>query len=375
MPEKRDYYEVLGIARGASDEEIKKAYRKLAKQHHPDLNPGDHTAEAKFKEASEAYSVLSDPEKKARYDQHGHAGVDAQGPGGFDGAGFDINLDDIFGSFFGGSFGGGRRRAGPARGANLKYRMGLDFLEAAFGCEKEISISKEDLCETCHGTGSRDGKEPKRCTACNGTGQVSQRSQTLFGTVMTNRPCPTCGGQGTVVTDPCPACSGRGRKPRKKTLRVRVPAGVDSGQMMTVQGEGEPGMKGGGYGDLYIEFHIRPHPVFSRDGFNTFCEIPVTFVQAALGAEIDVPTIDGPLKYRIKDGTQPGERFTLRGKGIPRGDRNGYRGDHVFLVAVEVPKHLDVKQKDLLKEFETSCSDRNYEKRKNFFDKLKEAFR
>ncbi len=376
MPEKRDYYEVLGVAKGASDEEIKKAYRKLAKQYHPDLNPDDKASEAKFKEASEAYSVLSDDEKKARYDQFGHAGLDgAAAGGGFDGAGFDINLDDIFGSFFGGGFGGGRRRAGPARGANLKYRMGLEFLEAAFGCEKEITITKEDLCDTCHGTGSKDGSAPKRCTTCNGTGQVSQRQQTMFGTVMTNRPCSACGGQGAVVTDPCPACAGRGRRQKKKTLKVRVPAGVDAGQSIVLQNEGEPGQKGGGYGDLYVEFHIRPHPVFTREGFQTFCEVPVTFVQAALGAELDVPTIDGPVKYRIKDGTQTGERFTLRGKGIPRGDRNGYRGDHVFVVAVEVPKHLDAKQKDLLKEFEAISGDRNYEKRRSFFDKLKEGFK
>lgn len=375
MPEKRDYYEVLGVGRNATDEEIKKAYRKLAKQYHPDLNPDDKPSETKFKEASEAYSVLGDADKKARYDQYGHAGIDGQA-GGFDGSGFDVNLDDIFGSFFGGAFGGGgRRRAGPARGANLKYRMGLDFLEAAFGCEKEISINKEDLCESCHGTGSRDGAEPKRCATCNGTGQVSSRQQTMFGTVMTNRPCSACGGQGTVVTDPCPVCSGKGRRTKKKSLHVRVPAGVDTGQMMTMQGEGEPGLKGGGYGDLYIEFHIRPHPVFSRDGFNTFCEVPVTFVQAALGAEIDVPTIDGATKFRIKEGTQPGEQFTLRGKGIPRGDRNGYRGDHQFRVAVEIPRHLDAKQKEMLKEFDGCCGDRNYEKRKSFFDKLKEVFR
>lgn len=373
MPEKRDYYEVLGVGRNASDEEIKKAYRKLAKQYHPDLNPDDKPSETKFKEASEAYSVLSDADKKARYDQYGHAGLDPQAGGGFDGGGFDINLDDIFGSFFGG--GGGRRRAGPARGSNLKYRMGLEFLEAAFGCEKEITINKEDLCDTCHGTGSKDGAAPKKCTACNGTGQVSQRQQTMFGTVMTNRACSTCGGQGSIVSDPCPACSGRGRRPKKKTLKVKVPAGVDTGQSLVMQNEGEPGAKGGGYGDLYVEFHIRPHPVFSREGFQTFCEIPVTFVQAALGAELDVPTIDGPTKFRIKEGTQSGERFTLRAKGIPRGDRNGFRGDHVFLVSVEVPKHLDAKQKELLKEFEAISGDRNYEKRKGFFDKLKEVFR
>ena len=375
MPEKRDYYEVLGVGRNATDEEIKKAYRRLAKQHHPDLNQGDKAAEAKFKEAREAYSVLSDPDRKARYDQFGHAGLEG-GAGGFDGAGMGIDLDDIFGSFFGGAFGGGgRRRTGPARGANLKYRMGLDFLEAAFGLEKDISITKEDLCDACHGTGSRDGSAPKKCTTCNGAGQVSQRQQTMFGTVMTNRPCTACGGQGTVVTDPCPSCSGRGRLPKKKTIRVRVPAGVDDGQHIVLQNEGEPGVRGGGYGDLYVEFHVRPHPVFKREGFTSYCEVPVTFVQAALGAEIDVPTIDGPSKYRIKEGTQTGESFTLRGKGIPRGDRNGYRGDHVFTVAVEVPKHLDAKQKELLRSFEALCGDKNYERRKSFFDKLKDAFR
>jgi molecular chaperone DnaJ len=375
VPEKRDYYEVLGVSRTASDDELKKAYRKLAKQHHPDLNPGNKEAEAKFKEANEAYAVLSDQEKRRTYDQFGHAGLDGQGFGGAGGAGFDIDLEDLFGSFFGGFGGGSRKRSGPQRGANLKYRMNLDFMEAAFGIERQITINKEDHCDTCHGTGSRDSTTPEKCSTCQGTGQVSQRQQTMFGAVMTSRPCTTCGGKGTIIKDPCPACNGRGRKQKSKTLNVRVPAGINDGEMLTMRNEGEPGSLGGPYGDLYIEIHIRPHPVFQRDGYNTFCEMPVTFPQAALGAELEVPTIDGPYTYHLKEGTQPGETFTIRGKGIPHLNRSNTRGDHVFRVVIEVPRHLNDSQKEQLRQFEQTCTDKNYQKRGTFFSKLKEIFK
>ncbi len=380
MPEKRDYYDILGVPRGASDDELKKAYRKLAKAHHPDLNAGNKESEAKFKEANEAYAVLSDSEKRKVYDQFGHAGVDGSGFGGAGGgpggAGFNIDLEDLFGSFFGGfGGGGGRKRGGPQRGANLKYRMNLDFMEAAFGVDREFNVNKEDHCDTCHGTGSRDGSQPDKCPTCQGTGQVSQRQQTMFGAVMTQRPCPTCNGKGTTVKDPCPACNGRGRKQKTKTLKAKIPAGVNDGEMLTMRGEGEPGTLGGPYGDLYIEVHIRTHPVFKRDGFNTFCEMPITFTQATLGADIEVPTIDGPYSFHLKDGTQPGENFTIRGKGIPHLNRAGVRGDHIFRVMLEVPRHLDEAQKELLRQFEKSCTDKNYQKRGTFFSKLKEMFK
>ena len=375
MPEKRDYYDILGVSKSASDDELKKAYRKLAKKYHPDLNPGNKEAEAKFKEANEAYAVLSDPEKRRVYDQYGHAGMDGQGFGGFNGAGFDIDLEDLFGSFFGGGFGGGsRQRRGPKRGANLKYRMNLDFMEAAFGVDREININKEDLCDSCEGTGTSDKSEPDKCSTCQGTGQVNQRQQTLFGTVMTSRPCPACNGAGTQIKNPCHSCGGRGRRQKTKTLRVKVPAGINEGEMLTVRSEGEPGTRGGGYGDLYIEVHIKPHSVFKREGYNTYCEVPVTFVQLALGSDIEVPAIDGNQVFSLKEGTQPGERFVIRDKGIPHVNRNNQRGDHIFRVILEVPRNLTDSQKELLRQFDETCSEKNYQKRGSFFHKIKELF-
>lgn len=378
MADKRDYYEVLGVQKGASGEEIKKAFRKIAKQHHPDLNPDDKASEAKFKEANEAYAVLSDDEKRSRYDQYGHAGVDGQGGfGGFGGGfggGFDVN--DIFENIFGG-FGGSSssRKQGPSRGANLKYRISLDFLEAAFGLEKDITITKEDNCDECKGTGSKPGSDPVKCSTCNGSGQVSARQQTMFGTVMTNKACQACGGKGTIIKNPCAACNGRGKKNKTKTLKVKIPAGINQGEMLTLRGEGEPGTKGGPYGDLYVEVTIKPHPIFQRDGYNTYCEIPITFTQAALGFDLDVPTIDGPYSYKIKEGTQPGDVLTIKGKGITYVNRNNMRGDHIFKIIVEIPKHLDNKQKELLKEFEALSSEKNYQKRGSFFTKIKDLFK
>lgn len=382
MAEKRDYYDILGVDKNASDEELKKAYRRVAKKYHPDVNKEDKEAESKFKEANEAYAVLSNKEQRAKYDQFGHAGLGDQGGfGGFDGfggQGFDVN--DIFDNLFGGGFGGfGRsssgRKSGPKRGANLKYRLSLDFLEAAFGTEKSITITKEDKCSACSGTGAKKGSSPKTCPVCNGTGQVNKRQQTMFGTVMTTSTCPNCNGKGTIIDDPCEVCKGTGRHSKQKTLQVKIPAGINHGEMLTLRGEGEPGTQGGSYGDLYIEISIKPHPLFKRDGYNTYCEVPVTFPQLALGAELSVPTIDGPQEYKIKEGTQPGERFVIRGKGIPHVNRGSIRGDHFFKVMIEVPNNLDQRQKDLLKEFESSCSDRNYKNRKSFFGKIKELFK
>ncbi len=377
MAEKRDYYEVLGISKGATEEEIKKAFRKVAKQFHPDVNPGNHEAEAKFKEANEAYAVLSDKTMRIKYDQYGHAGVNQQDFGGFGGAGFDFS--DIFDNLFGGGFGGfggsnSRRRNGPQRGANLKYRLTLDFLEAAFGVEREITITKDDICDACNGSGAKPGTDTVQCSTCNGTGQVNQRQQTMFGTVMTTKTCPTCSGAGTIIKDPCTSCNGRGRKSRKKKLKINVPAGINKGEMLTLRGEGEPGTKGGPAGDLYIEISVKEHPIFQREAYNTYCEVVVTFPQVALGCDLNVPTIDGEYSFKLKEGTQPGDVFTIRGKGIPHVNRNQIRGDHIFKIVVEVPRHLDQKQKDMLKEFDVSCTDKNYQQRGSFFGKIKELF-
>lgn len=378
MAEKRDYYEVLGISKDASAEEIKRAFRKVAKKYHPDVNPDDKVAESKFKEANEAYAVLSNPQTRSKYDRFGHSGINQQDFQGFEGFGEGIDLNDIFDNFFGGfgGFGGASssKRSGPKRGANLKYRINLDFMEAAFGVEREINITKEDVCETCEGKGAKKGSESITCPACKGTGQINQSRQTMFGTVMTTKSCSSCSGSGKIIKDPCTDCSGRGRKKKKKKLRIKVPAGVNHGEMLTMRGEGEPGTKGGPYGDLYIEISIKPHSVFKRDGYNTYCEVVVTFPQVALGGEIKVPTIDGEQTYKLKEGTQPGEIITLRGKGIPYVNRNNIRGDHVFKIVVEVPVNLDNNQKEILQEFEDSCTDRNYQKRGSFFSKIKDLF-
>lgn len=376
---KRDYYEVLGVSKSASDDELKKAYRKLAKQYHPDLNPGDATAEAKFKEANEAYAVLSDSEKRAQYDRFGHAAVD--GSGGFGGGGgayqgFDVDLGDIFSSFFGGGFGGGssRRKNGPQKGANLKYTMNLEFMEAAFGCERDITINKEDLCTSCKGSGAEAGTHAETCPTCRGAGRVQQQTQTMFGMTMVTKNCPNCQGKGTVIRTPCKSCSGRGRKIIKKQLHVKIPAGVDAGDMLPIRGQGEPGINGGEYGDLYIDVRVKKHEVFSRNGMNTSCEVPVSMFTAALGGEIDIPTIDGNIKHTVKEGTQPGDTYTFRGKGIPNKNNTNMRGDHTVKFVVEVPIKLSEAQKKQLRELDSSMSDRNYEKRSGFIYKMKNLF-
>lgn len=374
MADKRDYYEVLGVGRNATEDELKKAYRKLAKKYHPDVNPDNAEAESKFKEASEAYAILSDADKRRQYDQFGHAGVDGQG---FGGQGFGVDFEDILNSMFGGGFGfGGGRSSRPQarRGADLRYRMSLDFMEAAFGTHRKFKITKEDSCDHCEGSGAAPGTSAKTCSTCNGAGQVQARQQTMFGTMMTTRTCDTCHGSGKIIPTPCTVCSGRGRRRVEKELEVDVPAGIDHGQMLTMPGEGEVGERGGGYGDLYVEMNIKPHQIFTRKGFNTYCDIPVTFVQAALGEEISIPTIDGPIEYKLKEGTQPGDTITLRNKGIPILKRQNSRGDAIVNVVIEVPKNLSQQQKDLLSEFETTTTDRNYQKREGFFAKLKNLF-
>ena len=368
---KRDYYEVLGVPKTASEDDLKKAYRKLAKQHHPDLNPDDKVAEAKFKEANEAYAVLSDGEKRRQYDQFGHAGVDGQGFSGF--GNMDFDLGDIFSSFFGGGFGGGnRRRNGPARGANLKYGQVLEFMEAAFGCEKTISFNKDDHCDTCSGSGAAPGTSADNCPTCKGSGMEQKQAATMFGMTMVTRECSTCRGKGKVIKTPCTVCKGRGKVSKRKTINVRIPPGVDTDDMITVSGEGEPGERGGGYGDLYIQIKVKPHEIFERRGSHTYCDVPITFTQAALGAQIEIPTIDGNVPIHVKEGTQPFDTQVLRGKGFTVKNRPGLRGDHTCRFILEVPSYLDDRQKEVLRQFEESMSEKNYQKRSGFFKKVKD---
>ena len=376
----RDYYEVLGVSKGASDDEIKKAFRQQAKKYHPDLHPGDKEAEAKFKEVNEAYSILSDPDKKAKYDRFGHAGVDPNGfgggGGGYGGGAYDVDLGDIFNSFFGGGFGGSsRRRTGPQKGADLKYHMALEFMEAAFGCTKSFQITKEDLCKSCNGSGAQPGTTPETCPTCRGAGRVQQQTQTLFGMTMVTKACPSCNGRGTVIKTPCTQCRGKGRLKTVKNLSVTIPAGIDTGDLLPVRGEGEPGTNGGPYGDLYIEFKVKKHDVFERNGTTTSCSIPITFAQAALGGEIEVPTIYGKEKYTLKEGTQPGDTITLKSKGIPYKNGSNMKGDHVVKFVLEVPTGLNREQKQLLTQFNNTLTDRNYAKRSQFFQKLKNIFK
>ena len=374
-----DYYDILGVGKEASDDELKKAFRQKVKQYHPDLHPGDTEAEAKFKEVNEAYSVLSDKEKRAKYDRFGKAGVDGQGfgggYGGSYGAGFeDIDLGDIFNSFFGGGTSSRRRRNGPSQGANLKYGMTLEFMEAAFGCEKDIQITKQDKCTSCNGSGAQPGTTPETCPTCKGAGRIQEQTQALFGMTMYSRTCPTCQGKGTVVKTPCQACRGRGNTTVTKKLHVKIPAGVDAGDMLPIRGEGEPGTNGGPYGDLYIQFRVKKHDLFTRDGMNTFCDVPITYAQAALGDAIKIPTIYGDVDYKLREGTQPGETYTVKNKGIPNKNNPNIKGDHICRFIIEVPTGLTKQQKDKLKDFNATLTDRNYSKVSKFMQKFKNKF-
>lgn len=370
--QKRDYYEVLGVSKGASQDEIKKAYRKLAKANHPDLNPGDKAAEARFKEINEAYEVLSDSGKRSRYDQFGFAGVDPNyGGGGFGGgAGFDFgDLGDIFDSFFGGGFGGGARsRTGPQRGESLRTRLTITFEEAAFGCEKDVSLDRVEECGECRGSGAAPGTSPETCSNCGGSGQVQQRRQTPMGVFATTSPCPRCGGKGKIISTPCKSCGGSGQVRQRKTLKVTIPAGIDNGQIVSLRGQGNAGKNGGPAGDLQIVITVQPHPLFRREGTNVYCDAPITFTQAVLGGELEIPTIDGKVKYDIPEGTQTGTTFRLRGKGIPNVNGRG-RGDQFVTVNIETPRNLNREQKEALRKFSESLKERNYEERKGFFGK------
>lgn len=382
--EKRDYYEVLGVDKSVGEDELKKAYRKMAKKYHPDLNPGDAAAEKSFKEVNEAYEVLSDKEKRARYDQFGHAGVDpnfgagggAGGYGsGFGGFGDFGDLGDILGSMFGGGFGGGRQQNpnAPRRGNDASAAVNLSFEEAAHGCKKQVKVTKIDTCTECGGSGSEKGHDTKTCPVCHGSGRVSATQRTPFGVMQTQKVCDRCHGSGKIIEHPCRVCAGKGRIRHTVEQTVEIPAGIDDGQVINVRGGGDSGANGGPSGDLRISVNVRPHPIFERDGYDVYCDIPITFTQAALGAEITVPTLDGKVKFQVHEGTQPGDEFKLRGKGIQRLNYSG-KGDQYVRITVEVPRELTKAQKDKLREFDSATDDKNYKKRKSFTDKVKEFF-
>lgn len=376
MADKRDYYEVLGLSKGAGDDEIKKAYRRLAKKYHPDMNPGDADAEQKFKEINEAYSVLSDAEKKSRYDQFGHAGVDPNfsaggggGFGGFGGMGFDVG--DIFSSFFGG--GTSSRRQGPVRGEDILTRVVLSFEEAAFGCKKTISFTRTETCSTCSGSGAAPGTSPETCSKCGGTGQIHFQQRTMLGMMQTTRPCDVCGGTGKIIKTPCKTCHGQGIERKNKKFDATIPAGIGEGERILLRGQGGAGRRGGTAGDLVVEINIRPHPVFERRGYDIFCEVPISFTEAALGADIQIPTLEGKETFHIPEGTQTGTQFSLRSKGIPI-IRTTRRGNLYFTVQIEVPKSLSAAQKELLRQFEGTLGTQNLAKKKGFAEKLKKLF-
>ena len=370
---KRDYYEVLGVAKGASDDEIKKAYRVLAKKYHPDMNPGDKEAEAKFKEANEAYAVLSDSDKRAKYDQFGHAAFDPSmgGGSGFGGfGGMDFDFGDIFSSFFGGGGGSRSSRNMPIEGDDVMARITITFDEAVFGCKKEVTFARVEACPECESTGAAKGSKPETCQTCHGTGRVTVQQQTMLGYMQTQKACSACRGSGKIIKTPCKNCNGKGFIKINKTLAVTIPAGIDSMQRIILRGQGSAGRNGGSAGDLIIEVRVKEHRIFTRERNNIYCEIPISFSEAALGAEIDIPTLgDKTEKYTIPEGTQTGTSFTRRGKGVP--DINSKRkGDLIVTVAVETPKNLTAEQKKLLTEFSKSLGENNTGKRTSFFKKL-----
>ena len=396
MADKRDYYEVLGVDKSADDATLKKAYRKLAKKYHPDVNPGDKEAEAKFKEATEAYTILSDPEKRKQYDQFGHAAFENGGGGAGGGfGGFDFNgadMGDIFGDIFGDLFGGGSRsrRAnnGPMKGANLRARVNITFEEAVFGCEKELEIVLKDECTTCHGTGAKPGTSPTTCPKCNGEGQVVYTQQSMFGMVRNVQTCPDCHGTGKIIKDKCSACRGTGYTSSRKKIQVSVPAGIDNGQSIRIREKGEPGTNGGPRGDLLVEVNVARHPIFQRQDMNIFSTAPITFAQAALGGDVKISTVDGDVLYTVKPGTQTDTKIRLKGKGVPSLRNSNVRGDHYVTLVVQTPTKLNEKAKEALRAFDEACGNRpaaeekaadgetaeQPKKKKGFMDKVKEAF-
>ncbi|MCI8852645.1 MAG: molecular chaperone DnaJ [Lachnospiraceae bacterium] len=379
--QKRDYYEVLGVEKNADDAAIKKAYRQLAKKYHPDMNPGDAEAEKKFKEASEAYAVLSDPEKRRQYDQFGHAAF-SQGAGGGGFGGFDFNgadMGDIFGDIFGDLFGGGRSRRtnnGPMQGANIRTQIRITFEEAVFGCDKEIELNLKDECSKCHGTGAKPGTSPETCSKCGGKGQVVYTQQSLFGMVQNVRPCPDCNGTGKIIKEKCPDCYGTGFISSRKKIAVTVPAGIDNGQSIRIRGKGEPGTNGGPRGDLLVEVAVSRHPIFQRQDMNIYSTAPISFATAALGGTVRIKTVDGEVEYDVKAGTQTDTRVRLKGKGVPSLRNKNNRGDHYVTLVVQVPTDLSKEAKEALKVYDDVCNGRSTGgrgKKKNFMDKVKEA--
>lgn len=390
---KRDYYEVLGVSKDADDAAIKKAYRALAKKYHPDMNPGDAEAEKKFKEASEAYAVLSDAEKRRQYDQFGHAAFEggAGGAGGF--GGFDFNgadFGDIFGDIFGDLFGGGRRggRAnnGPMKGANIRKSIRITFEEAVFGCKKELEVILKDPCTTCGGTGAKPGTSSETCPKCGGKGQVVYTSQSFFGTVQNVQTCPNCGGSGKVIKEKCTSCSGTGYTSSKKKIEVTIPAGIDNGQSVRIREKGEPGTNGGPRGDLLVEVNVSRHPIFQRQDMHIFSTVPISFAQAALGGDVKIQTVDGAVIYNVKPGTKTDTKVRLKGKGVPSLRNSAVRGDHYVTLVIQTPEKLSAEAKEALRRFDELSgnslhqNDSNPEKsekktkRKGFMDKVKEAF-
>lgn len=391
---KRDYYEVLGVSKDADDAAIKKAYRALAKKYHPDMNPGDAEAEKKFKEASEAYAVLSDAEKRRQYDQFGHAAFEggAGGAGGF--GGFDFNgadFGDIFGDIFGDLFGGGGRRGGranngPMKGANIRKSIRITFEEAVFGCKKELEVILKDPCTTCGGTGAKPGTSPETCPKCGGKGQVVYTSQSFFGTVQNVQTCPNCGGSGKVIKEKCTSCSGTGYTSSKKKIEVTIPAGIDNGQSVRIREKGEPGTNGGPRGDLLVEVNVSRHPIFQRQDMHIFSTVPISFAQAALGGDVKIQTVDGAVIYNVKPGTKTDTKVRLKGKGVPSLRNSAVRGDHHVTLVIQTPEKLSAEAKEALRRFDELSgnslhqNDSNPEKsekktkRKGFMDKVKEAF-